>query len=112
MSDEIVGKWSLSQITIFDEDRTSDLNPNNDRWLELKADGTFVSGGTVGRNTGKYAIEDNILRLDSDAGEDDDSNWKITISSDTLIMTGVGTERQESSVVISTKMDSSAPVSP
>lgn len=107
-SEKIIGKWKMEQVLEGDRDITKDLNPEGDRWIAFKTNGTFASGGgPYGANTGKYSIDDKTetLFLDSNAGEDDDSNWKFTFEGDKLIMSGVGTERQEKTKVIFLRAD-------
>ncbi len=93
----------MQDVIIFNEDRTSDLNPYNDRWIIFNEDLSFTSGGSLGRNTGAFSVNDGILTLDSDAGSGDDSEWQIQIMNDSLIMQGVGSERQESSYIYNTR---------
>ena len=100
---DILGKWEMKDLMILGADRTKDLNPNMDRWIEFKEDFTFESGGSLGANTGSYQLAGNNLLLDSDAGEGDDSEWRITFRNDSLIMAGIGTERQESSIIYNTR---------
>ncbi|MBI1183521.1 hypothetical protein GC194_04585 [bacterium] len=72
----------MTRITNDGVDVSSEHNPQNDRWIELNADHTFVSDGTpFGRNTGRWSItKEGWLWLDSDAGEADDSYWTYNIS--------------------------------
>ena len=101
-SKELIGKWEIEQVKEHDNDITKDLNPNNDRWIEFYDNGTFESGGTpFGKNSGTFQIDDTAgtLFLDSDAGEDDDSNWRISFKKGRMIWNGIGTERQENTFV-------------
>jgi hypothetical protein len=103
----IVGKWKMVTVLEGNQDVTPLMNPENDRWIEFKADGTFVSGGkSQGTNTGSYQVNNNekILRLDSDAGEEDDSNWRLQFREDLLYMRGIGSQRQEMTTVISQRV--------
>ena len=102
-SKELIGKWKIEQVTEHGNDITMDLNPNSDRWIQFHKAGTFESGGTpFGKNTGSFTIDDaaGTLFLDSDAGEDDDSNWKISFEKGRMIWNGIGSERQENTFVI------------
>lgn len=77
------------------QDVSEQHNPKKNRWIELKADGTFVSDGDpYGRNTGKWIFNANTqeLFLDSDAGEGDDSYWTIKRTGDDLVLTGARSE--------------------
>ncbi|MEM1358952.1 MAG: hypothetical protein AAGF89_12175, partial [Bacteroidota bacterium] len=68
-----------------------------------QADGKFTSGeGDKQENAGTYTFKeaDKSLHLDSDAGPGDDSNWQLIFRPDTLLMRGIGTERQQRSEVI------------
>lgn len=108
ISEKIIGKWKMEQVLEGDQDISKDLNPDNDRWIAFKPNGTFASGGgPYGGNTGKYSIDDETetIFLDSDAGEDDDSKWTVTFEGDKLVMSGVGTERQGKTKVISVRVE-------
>ncbi len=94
-TDEITGKWRMYKVIQNGKDVTSEHNPNNDRFLILKSDSTFESGGApYGKNTGRYLFSsgDKTLFLDSDAGPEDDSKWKVGISNDTMYWQGYGSE--------------------
>jgi hypothetical protein len=54
-------------------------------------EGSFVSGrGDYRENTGKWIIneKEKELFIDSDAGEDDDSYWEISIDNDKMFWKG------------------------
>jgi hypothetical protein len=64
---------------------------------------TFVSGGApYGKNAGKYDFnhKEKTLFIDSDGGEDDDSNWTVSFEDRKMIWQGVGTEWAERFKVI------------
>jgi len=105
----IIGKWKMITVLEGNQDITPMLNPENDRWIEFKADGTFKSGGSLyeyGDNAGRYMVDNNAktLHLDSDAGEGDDSNWHVQFREDLLYMKGIGSNRQEMTTVISQRV--------
>lgn len=103
----IIGKWKMVTVLEGNQDITTVLNPDNDRWIEFKPDGTFESGGgPYGNNNGKYQVsnETKTLHLDSDAGAGDDSDWKIQFREDLLLMRGIGSNRQEMTTVISQRV--------
>jgi len=103
LRDDLSGTWNMIGVKIYDQDANSELNPTGDRWLQFRTDGTFTSGSSDEQeNAGTYILEESTraLSLDSDAGPGDDSYWKISLKGDTLLMRGVGTERQERSEVI------------
>ena len=78
LKEKISGKWYMSKVYEMGDDVTTRHNPQNKRWIQFNVNGTFESGGEpAGYNTGKWSIDlnNNILFLDSDAGEDDDSYW-------------------------------------
>ena len=103
----IIGKWKMVTVLEGNQDVTPLMNPENDRWIEFKADGTFNSGGGPhGSNTGRYLVNNNekTLQLDSNAGEDDDSQWRLQFREDLLYMRGIGSQRQEMTTVISQRV--------
>lgn len=92
-------------VTVLEgnQDITPIHNPDNDRWIEFRKDGTFSSGGgPQGANSGSYQVDNhaNTLFLDSDAGDGDDSNWQLQFRDHLLYMRGIGTNRQEMTTVI------------
>jgi len=104
--DGITGKWLMYKVIQNGKDVTSEHNPNNERYLILKNDNSFESGGRpFGRNTGKYLFnkEDNKLFLDSDTGPEDDSYWKVKISNDTMYWQGYGSEWAKNFQIIQIK---------
>jgi len=81
----------MTKVLELSEDVTDKHNPDNNRWIRFSNDtetengGTFESGsGDKTENTGKWFITKDELFLDSDAGEDDDSYWQITIHKDKM----------------------------
>jgi hypothetical protein len=93
ITEKIIGKWERQRVTELSEDVTQNHNPGSDRWIRFKKDaginegGTFESGsGDKKENTGKwiYDKKENELFIDSNAGEDDDSYWDVTIEDNTM----------------------------
>jgi len=92
----------MDKVYEYENDVTEKHNPKNDRWIEFKADGTFISDGEpFGRNTGHWTTdnEKSILFIDSDV-DDDDSEWKVTFDNDQVIWTGIGHPRKENTKLI------------
>lgn len=88
----ILGYWELEKVVFDNTDVSSEHNPNNNRYIIFKKDGSFESGGDpVGKNTGFFSISNDTLFLDSHI-EGDDSYWKIVYNSDTMVWKGVGTD--------------------
>jgi len=102
----VVGKWWMLQVIQNGNDVSSVHNPQNERFIIFKDDNSFESGGRpYGINTGKYEYNHDAgtLFLDSDSGPEDDSNWKITVSNDTMYWQGYGTEWAENFRIIQIK---------
>ncbi|WP_163715784.1 lipocalin-like domain-containing protein [Mangrovibacterium lignilyticum] len=92
---DISGKWMMHQVIQDGQDVTAEHNPHGDRYIILKPDSTFESGGQpFGKNTGKYSFNagKGTLFLDSDTGPEDDSQWKVTLTKDTMHWQGYGSE--------------------
>ena len=90
---QIPGKWKMDKVMEESEDVTQIHNPDNNRWIRFEKQSDIVNGGLFEsgswdktENTGKwyYDEKENEMYLDSDAGEDDDSYWSITIKNDTM----------------------------
>jgi hypothetical protein len=95
LDQKLEGKWMMHQVLQDGNDVTEEHNPQRDRYIVFWEDGIFESGGSpYGSNTGNYTYtpEEGSLFLDSDAGPDDDSRWKVTIQQDTMKWQGVGGE--------------------
>jgi len=95
---EIVGRWLIDKVSQDGEDVTSEHDPFGERYLMIREDSTFESGGRpFGRNTGIYVYNsvDKTLFLDSDAGPEDDSQWKVQVRGDTMFWQGYGSEWAE-----------------
>ena len=103
---ELLGKWRIYKVIQNGQDVTQEHNPDNERYLILKSDSTFESGGRpFGKNTGKYIFntEAETLLLDSDAGPEDDSQWKVSFIGDTMRWQGYGSEWADNFVLIHLK---------
>ena len=95
MADRVVGRWEMDRVLDRGEDATDVHNPAGDRYVELRADGTFESGGQpYGRNTGRWTLDPayNELTLESDLGDADDSYWIVSLDGDRMEWAGVRSE--------------------
>ena len=100
--DSLIGTWDMERVMEYGEDETEKHNPAHDRWVEFKADGTFVSDGTpFGRNQGRWKLDQgrSILIIDSDV-DDDDSEWNVSLLDDVMTWTGIGHPRKENTTLI------------
>lgn len=98
----IVGTWSMFKVYEYDHDVTAKHNPENNRWVDFKPDGIFVSDGDpFGRNTSRWKVDNknSLLFIDSDV-DDDDSEWKVSIKGDEMIWTGIGHPRKENTKLV------------
>jgi hypothetical protein len=94
-SNDLKGTWLMHKVMLNGQDVTTEHDPYDERFIILGKDSTFESGGRpFGKNTGKFVFNpgDQTLFLDSDAGPDDDSQWKVTIRGDTMHWIGYGSE--------------------
>ena len=56
-SDDLLGKWNMIGVKIYEQDAAPQLNPMGNRWLDFAADGTFTSGsGDTKENGGTYTF--------------------------------------------------------
>jgi len=97
VKDKIIGKWKMIKVKELSEDVTERHNPDKNRWIRFIEDRNIERGGlfesgrdNVKENSGKwfYDKNENELYLDSDAGEDDDSYWLVTIEGNTMFWKG------------------------
>ena len=108
VSTDITGKWAMHKVIQSGKDVTSEHDPHKERYLIIKDDNTFESGGRpFGKNTGKYKFDDsdNTLFLDSDAGPEDDSYWNVRVSNDTMYWQGYGSEWAKDFQIIQVRTD-------
>ena len=92
---DLVGRWDMERIVEQGTDVSDAHNPAGDRFIVLRADGTFESGGQpYGPNTGRWTYDPvrRELGLDSDAGPQDDSRWIVRLEGDVMEWGGVGSE--------------------
>ena len=90
-TDRLANYWNMAAILRNSQDVSDQHNPENNRWIELHADGTFTSDGDpYGRNTGKWILDENTMELflDSDTGEGDDSYWIVSFNEDEVLLKG------------------------
>ena len=77
-----IGKWQITSVVT-----QNDTIQLADNWMHLKGDLTFVSydGMEQKEEVGfwSYTPDDNILIIDG-AGDDDDSQWTLSMNQDTL----------------------------
>lgn len=79
---KLKGTWQMRQVYDNSTNVTDQHNPKADRWITFYKDGSFKSGGAPqGKNGGKWTFyeADNVLYLDSDAGEGADSYWVLQV---------------------------------
>jgi hypothetical protein len=96
--EKLTGQWKMHQVCQKEIEVSQEHNPEMDRYIIFHQDGTFESGGSpYGKNTGSYEFdpENQTLYIDSNAGEDDDSRWKVNITGDTMIWQGIGSTYAE-----------------
>jgi hypothetical protein len=95
---QLRGRWAMDQVIDSGQDVTDQHNPAGNRYIIIKPDGTFESGGDPhGVNTGSWtlSLENGELYLDSDAGEGDDSYWIVTMEEDSMHWKGTRSEFTE-----------------
>ncbi len=86
-----MGRWELEKIFQQGNDVTKQHDPKDNRYIHFTDEGRFESGGDpVGQNSGSWSLlpDTEELFIDSDAGEDDDSYWKVTISQERMSWQG------------------------
>ncbi len=92
LADRLIGRWEMKQI-IRDKigDVTTQQNPELNRYYVLNRDKSYESGGEpYGTQTGTWSFEisSNTLFMDSDAGEDTDSYWIVTLDDEQMLWEG------------------------
>ena len=106
---QLVGRWEMERVLDRGADATEIHNPGGDRYVVLRADGTFESGGQpYGTNTGAWSYDSEFreLVLDSDLGEADDTFWIVNVQDDVMEWAGVRTETARRFRIISRRVPS------
>lgn len=95
LDQKLEGKWMMHTVIQDGNDVSQEHNPHSERYIIFFEDSIFESGGRpYGLNTGRYdySPDQQLLYLYSDAGPEDDSQWKVTIENDTMVWQGLGSE--------------------
>ncbi|MGW8315915.1 MAG: hypothetical protein ACWGNV_09970 [Bacteroidales bacterium] len=95
LDQKLEGKWLMNKVIQDGNDVTPEHNPDKERYIIFYDDGSFETGGKpYGPNTGRYTYspEQGLLYLYSDAGPEDDSQWKVSLEKDTMTWQGLGSE--------------------
>jgi hypothetical protein len=83
---ELPGDW-----TIISVEHSGQYIPDG-IWLKLKSDKRYQSGYEITEvpHAGTWSIENggSLLVLDSDLGEEDDTQWNLSMQGDTMVLTG------------------------
>ena len=93
--DVLLGRWDMERIYDGAQDVSILQNPERDRYITLRADGSFESGGQpYGRNTGRWTYDpaSDVLALDSDQGADNDSRWRVSLRGDVMEWVSAGVD--------------------
>ncbi|MEM1122334.1 MAG: DUF5004 domain-containing protein [Bacteroidota bacterium] len=105
---QLNGTWQMTTVYDNSSDVTAQHNPQKNRWITFYKDGSFRSGGQpYGENGGQwtYNTQNNILYLDSDAGEGDDSYWLLNINKKSMDWAGTKSSFTERFKIFYTKLD-------
>lgn len=87
LSAVVVGTWDMEEVYQDGQGVTEQHDPSDNRWFAFESDGTFISDGDPhGRNTGRWTLNEQTqeLHIDSDAGENDDSYWIVSVEGNTM----------------------------
>lgn len=90
---EINGKWEVVKITENNEDISSSIDNNAQRWIEFIADQSYESDGyPFGRYDGEYSLDEKsgILVLKSGTTNAKTMKWQISYDGEYLILNGTG----------------------
>ena len=83
---EVRGDWSIAKIQ-----HEGQFIPEG-IWLKLEEGNRYSSGHDLAEvpHVGRWTIEEggSLLVLDSDLGEEDDSQWALSMQGDTMILRG------------------------
>ena len=81
-----MNKWEMKKFLQGGHEVSSRFNPKNDRSIQFFEDGTYKAiGGPFPPTSGKYTLEDKILKLISDDGPSENVTWVIDIKKDKMV---------------------------
>ena len=84
-SEDVAGLWTLEELWIDGR-----IEPENDHFLELKADGTFAVAQRSGDTRGIYYFKGQKIFFESPDRKWFHVPWKLIAGNDQLILTGKG----------------------
>lgn len=92
-TNEIIGKWEVVKITENDQDISSSIDNNAQRWIEFNSHDRYSSDGyPFGRYEGEYMLEEGSgsLVLKSGSANSKSITWQARYDGEFLILSGVG----------------------
>lgn len=90
---EIMGRWEVVKVTENDQDISSSVDNNAQRWIEFISDDRYNSDGyPFGRYEGEYLLDEDSgsLFLKSASTGTKGMNWKARYDGEYLIFEGTG----------------------
>jgi hypothetical protein len=88
---EIIGKWEIVKVTENDQDISSSIDNNAQRWIEFIGDDRYESDGyPFGRYEGEYLLDEKsgLLVLKSGTTNTKIIKWQIGYDGEYLILKG------------------------
>lgn len=90
---ELIGKWEVVKITENDQDISSSIDNNAQRWIEFNSHDSYSSDGyPFGRYEGEYKLEEGSgsLVLKSGSANSKSMTWQARYDGEFLILSGTG----------------------
>lgn len=90
---EIIGKWEVVKVTENEQDITSSIDNNAQRWIEFVTNDRYSSDGyPFGRYEGEYLFDENTgsLLLKSGSSGTKGMTWEAGYDGEYLILKGTG----------------------
>jgi len=90
---EIGGKWEIVKVTENDQDISSSIDNNAQRWIEFISDDRYESDGyPFGRYEGEYILDEKsgLLVLKSGTTNTKIIKWHTSYDGEYLILNGTG----------------------
>lgn len=88
--EQLIGIWLVSEFNVNGYNKTESINFPHEQWVEIKADGTFISGSYKIENRGTWRRKGNrnVIELVGEHKDWCNSVWRVEAISNVLVFKG------------------------
>lgn len=107
LSDQIIGQWKIDEVIVRGE--VDNREGHKGKWILFKETEKFESGNFLREdpNTCNWEIDEtaSILSINSNAGDWDDSEWKINILGNEMRWRGIATHNTTHVEIVNSRVE-------